>query len=94
MIDNLRLAFKKDVRVYREDGSRKSNREIFLEELGWHIEETSGDRVYKWVNPRMTDYTYKITASYSDKYYYGVRSVLIGNATEEAPQSRAFGSQD
>ena len=69
--------------IYREDGSRKSNKDIFLEDLGWHIEETSGDRVYEWVDPNRTYYTYKITASDSDKYYYGVSHVKKANATTE-----------
>lgn len=67
---------------FREDGSRKSNRELFIEELGWHIEETPGDRVYEWINPALTHYVYRITASDSDKYYYGVSHVKIGSASE------------
>lgn len=69
--------------VFREDGSRKSNKELFLEDLGWHLEETSGDRVYEWVNPNRTYYTYKIMASNSDKYYYGVSHVKKANASLE-----------
>lgn len=69
--------------VFREDGTRKSNKDIFIEELGWHIEETSGDRVYEWVNPERTYYTYKITATDSDKYYYGVSHVKKANASLE-----------
>lgn len=69
--------------VYREDGTRKSNRELFLEELGWHEESTSGDRVYEWLNPNVTFYTYRITASDSDKYYIGVSHVKKGKATVE-----------
>ena len=69
--------------VFREDGFRKSNKEIFLEDLGWHIEETSGDSLWEWVDPNRTYYTYKITASDSDKYYYGVSHVKLANATVE-----------
>lgn len=70
--------------VFKEDGSRKTNIELFLD-LGWHIEETTGDKVYEWVNPNVSFYTYKITATDSDKYYYGVRSIKIPFAelTEE-----------
>lgn len=68
---------------YREDGTRKTNRELFLEELGWHEETTSGDRLYEWINPNYTFYTYKITASDSDKYYYGVSHVKQAKATAE-----------
>ena len=69
--------------VLRLDGSSKSNKEIFLENLGWHIEETAGDRVYEWVDQSRSYYTYKITASDSDKYYYGVKSIKVENATAE-----------
>lgn len=69
--------------IFHPDGRRKSNKEIFLEDLGWHIETTSGDRVYEWMNPNYTFYTYKITASDSDKYYYGVSHVKKANATVE-----------
>lgn len=69
--------------VYDETGTRKSNKQLFLEELGWHIEDTDGDRVYEWVDPNRTYYTYKITASDSDKYYYGVSHVKKANATVE-----------
>ena len=69
--------------VFRENGKRKTNPELFIEELGWHIEETTGDRVYEWVDPNRTYYTYKITASDSDKYYYGVSHVKKANASRE-----------
>ena len=69
--------------VFREDGTRKSNKDIFIEDLGWHIEETSGDRVYEWVDSNRTYYTYKITATDSDKYYYGVSHVKKANASLE-----------
>lgn len=68
--------------VFDSAGKRKSNRELFTQELGWHIEEASGDRVYEWINPNLTHYTYRITASDSDKYYYGVSHVKKTNATE------------
>lgn len=70
--------------VYRADGRRKTNPELFLEELGWHVETTPADRVYEWFNPAVSFYTYKITASDSDKYYIGVRKLPVGNATVEA----------
>ena len=69
--------------IYYSDGRRKSNRDIFIEDLGWHVETTSGDRVYEWVNPNLTFYTYKITASDSEKYYYGVSHVKKANASIE-----------
>ncbi len=79
--------------IFREDGSRKSNPQLFIEELGWHVEETSGDRVYEWVDPDRTYYTYKITAADSDKYYYGVSHVKKANATvEDCLNDGYFGS--
>lgn len=59
---------------FHSDGKRKTNIELF-EELGWHIEETTGDKIYEWINPNLSFYTYKITAIDSDKYYYGVSSI-------------------
>ena len=64
-------------------GKRKTNPQLFIEELGWHLEETPGDRVYEWINPDLTFYTYKITATDSDKYYYGVSHVKKANASVE-----------
>lgn len=69
--------------IFNADGSRKSNKQIFLEDLGWHVEETTGDSLWEWVDPNRTYYTYKITASDSDKYYYGVSHVKIGGASVE-----------
>lgn len=59
---------------FKEDGSRKTNIELF-QDLGWTITETTGDKVYEWINPNISFYTYKITAQGSDKYYYGVSSI-------------------
>lgn len=62
--------------------SIKTNLQLF-QDLGWHLEETSGDRLYEWVNKELTFYTYKITAKDSDKYYYGVSHIKKGNATKD-----------
>lgn len=67
---------------FNKNGSRKTNVQLF-EDLGWHVETTSGDRVYEWVDPNLTFYTYKITASDSEKYYYGVSHVKKANASVE-----------
>ena len=67
--------------VFRENGQRKTNPELFIEELGWHVESTPGDRVYEWFNPDLTFYTYKITATDSDKYYFGVSHVKKAHAS-------------
>ncbi len=67
--------------VFDETGKKKSNKLLFIEDLGWHIETKTGDRTYEWVNPERTFYTYKITATDSDKYYYGVSHVKKANAT-------------
>lgn len=65
------------------DGKRMTNPQLFTDELGWHLEETSGDRVYEWINPERTFYTYKITASDSEKYYYGVSHLKKAHASQE-----------
>lgn len=68
--------------VYDEKtGKRKTNPTLFVENLGWHIEETTADSIYEWIDPNRTYYTYRITASDSEKYYYGVSHVKITNAT-------------
>lgn len=67
---------------YNDDGSRKTNVQLFRE-LGWSVVSTSGDKLFEWLNPNITYYTYKITASDSDKYYYGVSHVKKPNATVE-----------
>lgn len=66
--------------VFKDDGKRKTNIELF-EDLGWTRHKTSGDDVYAWFNPDISFYTYKITATDSDKYYFGVRKIKIPNAT-------------
>ena len=79
--------------IFREEGKRKTNPELFVQELGWHIEENSGDRIYEWINEDITFYTYKTTAIDSDKYYYGVSSVRIKNATrKDCEKTNYFGS--
>lgn len=80
--------------VYSEaTGKRKSNRDIFLEDLGWHIEETSGDSVWEWINPEYSFYTYRITASDSRKYYYGVHGLKVAFASiEDCLMDGYFGS--
>lgn len=78
--------------VFKEDGTRKTNIELFLD-LGWHIEETTGDKVYEWFDPNTTFYTYKITATDSSKYYYGVSHVKTKNASiEECLNDGYYGS--
>lgn len=69
-------------KVFKKDKKRKTNIELF-QDLGWTIVRTSGDKVYEWINPNRTYYTYKITADGSDKYYYGVSHVKIANAKVE-----------
>lgn len=76
--------------VLREDGSRKSNVELFTEELGWHLEETSGDKVWEWINPNIKFYTYKITATNSEKYYFGVKSFQSDSLAEEACKTDGY----
>lgn len=66
------------------DGVRLTNPKIFTDILGWNAVSTVGDRVYEWVNPDRTYYTYKITASDSGKYYFGVSHVKQAEATAEA----------
>lgn len=74
-------------------GKRKTNQQIFLDNLGWHIETTTGDSLWEWVAPDRTYYTYKITASDSDKYYYGVSHIKkTGASLQECAQDGYFGS--
>lgn len=76
------------------DGERRlTNPQLFTEILGWTEVEVSGDRLYEWVNENLTFYTYRITATNSDKYYYGVSHVKKPNATiEECKNDGYWGS--
>lgn len=65
--------------VFRNNGSRKSNLDLFLEDCGYHLEEIPGDRVYDWLNPSVSFYTYRITSTVDEKYYYG-RRVIWGDS--------------
>lgn len=69
--------------VFHSNGLRMSNKEIFIEKLGWHIEEVPGDKVYSWWNSDYSFYVYKITATDSEKYYIGVRALKKASATEQ-----------
>ena len=53
------------------------------EEWGLTNTEINNDKIYIWNNPNITHYTYKITASDSNKYYYGVSHVAKNNASAE-----------
>lgn len=54
----------------------KSNRTLFLEN-GYHIETTSGDRIYEWFNPNYKHYVYRLRSIANDgTYYIGAHSVL------------------
>lgn len=66
---------------YDNNGKRLNNIELFVKHCGYHIETINGDRVYDWHNDNYIYYTYKITASDSDKYYYGRKSHYIKEGT-------------
>ena len=68
--------------VFREDGSRKSNIDLFLEN-GYHLEEVPGDRVYEWRNPNVSFYTYRVTSIEDNGYYIGRHVVQKQNPTIE-----------
>lgn len=60
-----------------ENGKRVSNIELFLRN-GYHKEVRPGDRLYEWHNPKFRFYTYKITSSVDDSYYYGRHRTQLG----------------
>ena len=68
--------------VFHEDGKRKTNVELFVEECGYHLETIPGDRIYEWRNPNVGFYVYKIESSVDSGYYLG-RHHLRGELTEE-----------
>lgn len=68
--------------VFKENGERKTNVDLFLD-LGWKIEKTTGDKTYEWVNPDITFYCYKITATDSKKYYFGYSHIKKNGATKQ-----------
>lgn len=57
--------------IHDENGTRLSNVRLFTEHCGYHLEIVPGDRVYEWHNERVYYYTYRISASDSEKYYLG-----------------------
>lgn len=67
--------------VFREDGSRKSNIDIFIEELSYRRVTIPGDNVYEWRNPNVSFYTYKITSSKEEGYYIGRHLVRTSSPT-------------
>lgn len=57
--------------VFRDDGSRKSNIDIFIEELSYRKVLVPGDNIYEWRNPNVSFYTYRITSATAEGYYVG-----------------------
>lgn len=64
-----------------EGGKRVSNIELF-KRSGYHLEAIPGDRLYEWRNPAHRYYTYKITSSIDESYYYGRHRTLSVTAEE------------
>lgn len=58
----------------------KKQEVVALRNLGFSLSNNSA--LLEWVNPTMSHYVYKITSPESPKYYYGVRSIHVPNATE------------
>lgn len=72
--------FDKNANIYKQCGFKLVNKKNNI-------------KVYEWINPNKTHYTYKITAKDSNKYYYGVSHVKIKNATiKDCEDHRYFGS--
>lgn len=72
-----------------EQGRRKSNVQLFLEN-GYHVEEVPGDRIYEWRNPKVGFYTYKISSSKDDGYYFGRRVIRGDFITKELCASDGY----
>ena len=80
--------------VYKKDGSRKSNIDLFIEHCGYHFEEIPGDRIYEWRNPNVYFYVYKITSKVDDYYYIG-RHVILSDefpSEEKCKKDEYWGS--
>mgnify|MGYP003082363391 CR=1 FL=1 len=63
-----------DIGEHYIEGQLVSNVELFTMpkyNLGYHIEEIPGDRLFEWRNPYISFYIYKITSTVSDGYYIG-----------------------
>jgi len=79
--------------VFRDDGARVSNVDLFTEHCDYHLETVPGDHLFAWHNPNFSFYTYRITAPGSDKYYIGRRKIHVTNAAEaDCLRDRYFGS--
>lgn len=61
---------------FNVDGSRKTNKQLFIEYCGYHEEIIPGDRVYVYENPNYYHYVYEITNNdpTDDHYYIGRHS--------------------
>ena len=59
--------------------TNKTNKDLFID-AGFHLETTTGDRVYEWFNPNWTHYVYKIIGD-DGKYYIGAHSEYNPNMT-------------
>lgn len=77
-----------DIFTY-EDNFEDMDPELFID-MGWDIVDTPDGLIYEWVDPDRTHYTYKITASGSEKYYYGVSHVKIKDASIEDCQNHHY----
>ncbi len=79
--------------VFNNSGHKKTNLEIFVEDLNYHFEDVPGDRVFAWNNPEWTFYTYKITSTKDSNYYIGRRAIPKGSVSEsECLHDGYFGS--
>jgi len=79
--------------ILREDGTRISNIQLFLEYCDYHLEEIPGDRVYEWHNPDVSFYTYKITSIVDNNYYIGRKTIRLKNPTiQDCLKDDYFGS--
>lgn len=76
--------------VFNAEGKRKTNIELFTEELGYHLETISGDRVYEWANPEYTFYCYRITSSADAGYYIGIHNTPESNASVETCEQDGY----
>jgi hypothetical protein len=64
-----------------EVGKRVSNIELF-KRAGYHLEEIPGDRLYEWRNPKFKFYTYKISSTVDDNYYFGRHKTTLETEAE------------
>lgn len=80
--------------VYDTNGTRLTNKELFIRYCDYHQETIPGDNLYEYENPNYTHYIYRITSSddTDPRYYIGRHSLWTGGEPTELVSDGYTGS--